>query len=128
MKKQPDGKLLVSGVFQERLFDRPRYGLERLNPDGSRDASFDADNLTTHTPNCTDAQRQNNRRKGGGGAFRDSEPVVVRLNPNGTVGPSFNAAALGMTEVSRVLVQPDGKVLVAGDLPVWSATIARIIL
>lgn len=47
---QPDGKVVIVGQFS-RIRDRARYGIARLNVDGSLDEGFDAGNPFGANPN-----------------------------------------------------------------------------
>src|SRR5439155_25576964 len=44
-----------------------------------------------------------------------SHNFIARLNPDGSVAGSFNPNPLPDGEVRAILVQPDGKILIAGD-------------
>jgi uncharacterized delta-60 repeat protein len=47
---------------------------------------------------------------------------VARINPDGTVDQSFNAGTGPNVAPDAVVVQSDGKVIVAGDFTVWNGT------
>ncbi|MCU1289713.1 MAG: hypothetical protein JWN60_1942, partial [Acidobacteria bacterium] len=48
------------------------------------------------------------------GAFQNSGTYLKRLNPDGTTDTSFNCALCNTITVFNAIVQPDGKILVAG--------------
>jgi uncharacterized repeat protein (TIGR01451 family)/uncharacterized delta-60 repeat protein len=118
---QPDGKVLAGGEFAS--FDtQPRRHIARLNADGTLDSTFDpgpngpdnhiytmalAPNGTTNIPIVI------------GGAFTSIggqlRGGIARLNADGTLDQTF-APLLGANGIVRaVAVQPDGKVLIAGE-------------
>jgi len=116
MASQPDGKVLVGGVFST-LNGQPHNCLGRLTADGSLDASFpDADNLVYSLV----VQPDGKILVGGlftalGGKPRSR---IARLNADGSLDESFNPGADNMAWILRPL--PDGKLLVGG----WFTKIA----
>jgi len=111
MASQPDGKVLVGGVFST-LNGQPHNCIGRLNADGSLDGPFrtDADNLVYSLV----VQGDGKILVGGlfttlGGKPRSR---IARLNPDGSVDESFNPGANNMAWILRPL--PDGKLLVGG--------------
>jgi uncharacterized delta-60 repeat protein len=113
---QPDGKILVGGIFTN-VNNVDRHYIARLNLDGTIDGSFDphasddvraiavepdgriviAGNFTTLSPN-------------GGDAI--TRQYIARLNPDGTVDPDFNPGA--NAGVFSLAIQTDGQVLAGG--------------
>jgi uncharacterized delta-60 repeat protein len=130
MLVQPDGKILVGGFF-ETANGSPRRMVARLNPDGSVDPGFAAAYLVEH------ANRLENIR---GLAFQpDGQllvglqanvddgkpiPVLIRLNPDGSLDPTFQLG-VGVTEnsdigyVGSLVIQPDGKIIAGGWFDTW---------
>jgi uncharacterized delta-60 repeat protein len=117
---QSDGKILIGGQFTA-FNGVPRFGVARLNANGSLDPGFD----TSTPPSLLSSfvwslALQTDGRVIAGGAFSDYAGVprknIVRLNPNGGVDSSFDPG-LGAqnVEVKAVLVLPDARILVAGD-------------
>jgi uncharacterized delta-60 repeat protein len=147
---QPDGKILVGGYwlrYNAGLGPKAPYNLMRLNADGSVDTSFNLDNGKTIT---SFEQRVNalalqpdgkvvvGVRRGKG-----TQNNLVRLNADGTLdrsfaGPSNEDKIKGVSrirpvagglnysgtreqgEVNALLIQPDGKILVAGDFDAYN--------
>ena len=119
---QPDGKILVGGMFE--VFNGSDYfGLVRLNSDGSIDPDFALTGVAV----------------GGTTGVRDilvlpdgkilicgdrivipgstASKLVARLNTDGSLDPSFNTDELGNlvgSLGSRMIIQPDGKIIVVG--------------
>jgi uncharacterized delta-60 repeat protein len=113
---QPDGKILVGGIFNT-VANVDRHNIVRLNLDGTIDDSFDphanddvraiavqpdgriviAGSFTTLAPN-------------GGGAV--TRHYIARLNPDGTVDPAFDPGANFV--LFSLAIQTDGQVLAGG--------------
>jgi uncharacterized delta-60 repeat protein len=93
---QNDGKIIVGGLFAT-LAGQPRSGLGRLAPDGSLDASFVAQTTGGSTPFAYSLALQADGRilVGGGFALLSGSPrsSLGRINPDGTLDPSFDAEA-----------------------------------
>jgi uncharacterized delta-60 repeat protein len=116
---QPDGKLVVAG-------EAPRvWGfaatIARLNPDGSFDRSFGADGTATQDfPSVAAVALQPDGKLVLAGSTSAHDAVVTRLNPDGSPDRAFSTDGMttidygGTDYASAVLVQPDGKLVVAG--------------
>lgn len=122
---QPDGKVLVAGRFTN-VSGQPASNLLRLNPDGSRDASF-----TTAGPDylVESLALQPDGKILVGGRFRkvagSAAPLVARLQPGGQFDPSFSTSLIPngtSSSVSALAVQADGSVLVGGTTLSFTGT------
>ncbi|WP_162343190.1 malectin domain-containing carbohydrate-binding protein [Cyclobacterium salsum] len=114
---QPDGKLLVGGGFIAYK-DSEANRLIRLNPDGSRDPSFQTGR--GFDKGVTSVTLQSDGKILVGGYFASYQdvplPSLVRINPDGSLDSSFNAEGIAGSIVREVALQEDGKILVnAGD-------------
>jgi uncharacterized delta-60 repeat protein len=115
---QPDGRILVGGHFTT-LAGQPRSNLGRLYLDGTLDATFRADATKTSysSVNCLALQPDGGIVVGGnfgtlGGQARTN---IGRLDSAGNVDMAFNpGAGDSYYRPASLLVQPDGKILVAG--------------
>ncbi len=121
---QPDGKILVCGLFTE-FNGMPRRYIARLNSDGSVDPTFVAN------PNYWVrfmALQPDNKVVIGGfftGVDGLSRNRVARLNENGSVDPTFNPGTGcegRIVEVDptqpylfAIAVQTDGKIIIGGN-------------
>ncbi len=117
----PGGKLLLAG------FAGPEGGdvkLARLDPGGPLDPAFGEDGIATIDFGGDDfgvaLARQPDGRLLVAGRSTTAGAIVARLRSNGTLDPSFGGgdgrvALPGGGSASEVLVQPDGKLLVAGN-------------
>ena len=119
---QPDGKILIGGHFL-KVLGITRNHIARLNTDGTLDASFD--------PNASNDVHSITVQADGkiliGGQFVTLAPnggapvtrnCIARLNPNGTLDPTFNPNA--NLEVTSIVTQADGKILIAGEFTTLS--------
>ncbi|HVU33096.1 MAG TPA: delta-60 repeat domain-containing protein [Opitutaceae bacterium] len=99
---QGDGSLLVGGT-----------GLVRINPDGSRDATFNA--AATFSPVVAMVVQSDGRivvaGPGSGTGTR-----IIRLNSDGSVDSSFATVSFpGATDVQTLSLQTNGSIMVAGS-------------
>jgi uncharacterized delta-60 repeat protein len=115
----PDGKILVGGTFGT-LNGQTVGQITRLNPDGTRDMSFNAGGVgTTGPPNILRSVNSIIVQPDGkimiGGIFNGynniSRTGIARLNPDGTLEPNFAPAA---QNIAFLKPQADGKILVGG--------------
>ena len=116
---QPDGKILIGGASSGGNF--ARRSVARLNADGSLDTSFTpvATNNTVYNfahEMVFDIALETDGKVLISGEFSRVNGVgrqgIARLNANGSLDTSFNAAA--NSSVSTVKLQADGKILVGG--------------
>jgi len=107
MKLQPDGRLLVGNGA----------GLVWLNGDGSRDPCFNPA-FEGYLSSLAVALQPDGRMLVGGsfsainGVSRNG---IARLNSNGSLDTSFDPGTGANGTVTAIAVQPDGKVLIAGN-------------
>ncbi len=120
---QPDGKIVLVGTVRIDL------GIARFNSDGSLDSTFGdggkvmSDFAFTGDQGLSVALQSNGRISviGDGSRNGASDIYVIRLNSNGTVDTSFAAGGRLTTDFTTtdtggsLIVQPDGKLIVAGS-------------
>ncbi|MCX6876480.1 MAG: choice-of-anchor D domain-containing protein [Verrucomicrobia bacterium] len=124
---QSDGKILIVGNFTS-VGGLPRSNLARLNTDGTVDTSATFNAPTNVNGQILCIAVQNDGRIVVGGTFTSISGLtrnrIARLNSDGTVESTstFNpgsgiggGAGGGIGGVSCLAIQPDGKILVAGD-------------
>lgn len=110
---QPDGKVLVCGVFTSYNGTTLPGRLIRLLPDGSPDPEFQQ--LTSGLASINSlALMPDGRIVVGGNMGATNQVRVCRLMPNGTADPTFNTWLAFNDFVLDVAVTPDGKVLALG--------------
>jgi uncharacterized delta-60 repeat protein len=128
---QPDGKVLVGGTFYS-IKGTNRYGIARLNANGTLDSSF---NLGTGAFGVTSIKLQPDGKVLIGGPYwmlRDTNypnyHAMARLDTDGSLDRTFNPAIGANDDVQSLAIQPDGKVFVTGYITVNGTTcgIARL--
>jgi len=139
---QPDGKVIVAGDF-ESYGGCARRNIARLHANGSCDPSFDPGLALTdvfhpsHLPPGADTRRSlavyalalqpDGKILVGVQAIRSLKAgvsavskVILRLDADGARDASFDATAFDVPEteprVNGIAVQPDGKIIVVGDI------------
>jgi uncharacterized delta-60 repeat protein len=126
---QPDGKILAGGYF-DRVNGVSRYGIVRLNADGTLDNTFNAGLGTLELPGNFNAVYNIALQSDGkiliGGFFFsfNGEPrrSLVRLNSNGSIDQTFNSTGSGVSgTVWKILVLPDGKILIGGQFTQYNS-------
>lgn len=126
---QSDGKIIVGGSFF-KYNNVSQNKLIRLNPDGTKDGTFNIGNGFSNTlgysgSNAASVQSISVQSDGKiivGGSFDQydgsSQKGLIRLNPNGTKDTSFNIgsgfSATYAPEINRILTQSNGKILIGG--------------
>lgn len=129
---QADGKVLVGGEFTE--FSGTAHGhIVRLNNDGSTDASFSSG--AGFDGNVVEIELQSDGKAIVCGTFTTyaGAPLnakIVRLDTDGTLDAGFSTPAFLLASVNAIAVQPDGKILVAGNMssgPPFQIRLARLL-
>jgi uncharacterized delta-60 repeat protein len=121
MAVQPDGKVIIGGVFTE--VDGIGYNyLARVNADGSLDTSFDIGTGANEFVFAVAVQPDGKIIVGGN--FTEFNGVahkrITRLNSDGSVDTSFNPGSgvlpeTPLTTVYAVAIQSNGKILIGGN-------------
>jgi uncharacterized delta-60 repeat protein len=118
---QPDGKLMVGGVF-ETINAASRRFVARVDSEGSTDQLF-VPSLPFANVYAIARQPDGKYLVGGNGPTFNAGPVLVRLNADGTTDPSFLATEVGSNKfISSIAVQSDGKILIGGRFDSINAT------
>lgn len=114
----PDGKILAYGYF---TFSDGYgiYGLVRFNPDGSRDTSFNCGFTNGSQVQAIALQPDGKIIVFGANLAIPPSTYyngMLRLNADGSLDSMFPLSnAFGISHVSAISVQPDGKIFVGGD-------------
>ncbi|MCY7345484.1 MAG: FG-GAP-like repeat-containing protein, partial [Pyrinomonadaceae bacterium] len=109
--QQPDGKILIAGGFGA-VGNLERKSLARFNADGTPDATFNpilVNQVVAPTVNGIALQSDGKVLVVGG-----FEGRFIRLNPDGSLDTTFNAAVPSNSVFYDVIVQPDGKIIASG--------------
>ncbi len=119
---QPDGKVLICGWFA--IYDLAfRNFVARLNTDGTADTTFQTGSGANGT--MTALARQADGKVLVGGIFYNygvhQRRGIARLNTDGSLdlgfdpGTGLSTGTTNSPEVHSIAVQPDGKILIAGN-------------
>ena len=127
---QPDGRIVAAGSNSNTDVDMVRY-----NSNGSLDTTFDTDGIVTTTvgsnsyANAIILQTDNRIILAGGvknGVNYDF--AMFRYNANGTFDTTFSSDGIitttigsGSSFVNDIILQPDGKILLAGNCDVGAS-------
>ncbi|MDQ2771363.1 MAG: IPT/TIG domain-containing protein [Bacteroidota bacterium] len=122
---QPDGKVLMGGYFTS--FNGTAHGaaIARLTANGSYDASFATGSGFDNNMSSLALQADGNVLVGGSfGSYNGATGLggIIRLDPYGArdasfvTGSGFTNSTGNNTAVNVVVLQPDGKILVGGQL------------
>lgn len=114
MALQKNGKLIIQGNFS-KYNNIKRNRIARLNPNGKLDLTFNYADSTNAIPGNMALQKDDKIII----IFQDystNEDLLIRLNANGEIDPSFNAPKKGSARISlkTVKIQEDGKIVVGG--------------
>jgi uncharacterized delta-60 repeat protein len=112
---QPDAKLLVAGEFL-RINGQACHRIARLNPDGSLDQSFTLSVGVGQDIRAVLVQPDGHILVGGhfNSVAGRRQNGVARFNPDGSRDRTFRPGGGTTAFVWSLVLQPDGKVLVAG--------------
>jgi uncharacterized delta-60 repeat protein len=129
---QPDGKILIGGNFLTSNNNFGTSGFTRLNADGSTDSSF---STSISSGNVQTVALQPDGKILIGGSFFQISGInrnnIARLNVNGSVDTSFipvdrlGAATGPNSEVTRIAVQNNGKVIITGNFSSFNGVARR---
>jgi uncharacterized delta-60 repeat protein len=140
---QPDGRIVVAGAMSYGDPDElegSEFAVARYNPDGSPDASFGTDGITTTIiPNLPGLANPPDASANTVAILHDGEIVaagsvswftsdvvepsnfaLVGYKPDGSLDPTFGDGGIVETEfvgqdtVSGIVVEPDGKIVATG--------------
>ncbi len=129
---QADGKILIGGAFTSYNGTAVNR-IARLNPDGSLDLTF------LQGTGANDLLRTIAVQGDGkiiiGGAFTTYNGVarnhLARLNPDGSLDPTFSPDPAANDTVVTIALQPDGKIIFGGFFTAYNGTprnrVARVL-
>jgi uncharacterized delta-60 repeat protein len=115
---QPDGKILVGGVFTVFDGDYVYSRIVRLNTDGSRDLTFNVSCTSGEVYEIKKIQLQPDGKILIAGDFSSISGVtrnhIARLNADGSLDPTFNPGSGANDDIRTLYLQADGKILIGG--------------
>ncbi len=126
---QADGKILMGGYLKEYA-GVMKNSFTRLNSDGTPDTSFNID--TGLNDQVFSIVPRDNGTTLIGGSFTRFQNLaknrIVSLSYDGTNDASFNIGSGFNNTVRKIVVQPDGKILVGGDFTEFNGVSANHIV
>jgi len=110
---QPDGKMIIGGGFPTIAGTTVR-GLARINANGSLDLTFNASAaLGVAGISKVHIQADGKILAAGSNIGTGGSKGLIRVNSNGSLDATFNPTMPGKWVVRDMVIQPDGKILVA---------------
>lgn len=123
---QSDGKIIIGGDFSS-YNGTTRNRLARLNSDGSVDVTFNVGSGANDA--VITAVIQSDGKIIIGGDFTTYNGVsrnrIARINPNGTLDLTFDPGTGVDNSVFPIIVQSDGKIVIAGFFTLFNGTSRR---
>ncbi|MGZ4972148.1 MAG: immunoglobulin domain-containing protein [Limisphaerales bacterium] len=114
MVVQPDGRILIGGDFST-VNSQTRFGVARLNVDGTLDGTFTATNSFSGSVRAIALQADGKVLLGGSFNVQSGRYVnLIRLNTDGSVDTSINTNLFISGTINALAVQTDGRILVGG--------------
>lgn len=123
---QPDNKIIIAGNFSS-YNGQSVSGLARLTMDGKLDGSFDAGTGTDGTIRSIVVQPNNRIIIAGGFSTYNgaSYTNIARLKSNGNRDTTFSSGDGANDVITQVILQPNGKILVAGPFTHYNGVDVR---
>lgn len=123
---QSDGKIWIGGDFTT-YNGTPRNRVARLKANGTLDSSFNPGSGANGRVKAVAVQEDGSVLVGGdftayNGIARNG---FARLNSDGSIDGTFYAGPATGSRVESIVVQPDGKILVAGTFTSFNSTAAH---
>lgn len=118
---QTDGKILIGGLFTSYNGTNLNR-ITRLNPDGSRDNSFNIGSGANGSINIIASQPDNNILIGGDFTTYNGVSInrLARIKPNGTIDTNIAVGAGANSTVKTIALQADSKILVGGNFTTFN--------
>ena len=120
---QPDGKIILGGIFAH-YGTQSKNGIVRINADESLDESFNVGSGLDADGHLEIVALQPDGKVLIGGSFASFNGTarnnIARLNADGSLDTSFNPGSGTDALVYKIVVQPDGKILVGGDFTTFN--------
>jgi len=125
LRVQPDDKIIAVGAFTS-YSGSATSGIVRINTNGTRDATFNVGTGLTGGVDGRHCKIQPDGKIVVVGAFTaysgSAINRIVRINTDGTRDTSFNVGVGFPGAAESVILQPDGKILVAGQFISYSGS------
>ncbi len=134
--KQPNGKIIISGDFQEIQWGSFITRTVRLNPDGTIDTSFSVppieyENNEGRAYNIMSQNSQSDGKIVISGAFTSFNGVgrnsIARLNDDGSLDLSFSTGmgTGAKNSITTSCLQSDGKIIIGGNFGWYNGVVRK---
>lgn len=112
---QPDNKIIISGYFTS-YNGTAANKIARLNTEGKIDKSFNAGSGTDGDIKTITVQPNGKILIGGNFLSYNGTLInrIARLNENGSIDKTFKVGLGADNSISKIMIQPDEKIVVAG--------------
>ncbi|HQQ63694.1 MAG TPA: thrombospondin type 3 repeat-containing protein [Pseudomonadales bacterium] len=125
--QQQDGKIIIGGYFT-KINGTLRNYIARMNSDGSLDTSFDAGTAVNAVVYAVALQKDGRILIGGSFTTLNGTAIngIARLNSDGSVDNTFNPGTgvdSASSYVRSIVIQPDGKIIIAGQFTSVNGTV-----
>jgi uncharacterized delta-60 repeat protein len=131
LRVQSDGKVIAVGSFTTYSGSSPS-GIVRLNTNGTRDTTFNIGTGFTLGADARHCKIQPDGKIVVVGAFTtysgSAQNYITRINTDGTRDTTFNIGTGFSLTAESVVLQPDGKILVAGQYTSYSGSVQNRII
>ena len=114
---QPNGKIIVAVRFSTSNMNWKKL-IQRLNIDGSLDTSFNInEGFKRQTEVWKIALTKNGKLLAEGGLRNEKSRrnMISLLNSDGSIDTTFKTYVIGRYRIFDIVIQPDNKIIVAGD-------------
>jgi len=120
---QSDGKIIIAGYFSS-YNGTSRFGIARLNTDGSLDTSFDPGSGVNLPIFNTAIQNDGKIIFGGQFTLFDGTAInrIARLNTDGSLDTSFDPGSGANLPIETISIQNDGKIIIVGLFTSYNGT------
>lgn len=129
MALKSDGKIIIVGNFTTYNNINSNY-ITSINQDGTSDTTFNIGTGASYIIRAVAIQPDGKIVIGGEFSYINGvfQRRTARLNPDGSVDPTFNRpiGTINTGYVDEIVVQPDGKILIAGNLVQPSVNMIKV--
>jgi uncharacterized delta-60 repeat protein len=116
-----NNKILLAGDFN-RYNNLTAYGIVRLFPDGSPDLTFNFEYGPNKGIYKLAFQGDHILVAGNFKPYPETANNVIRISSSGVIDTTFHPQLGVLNDIQQMVVQPDGKILLAGSLLIGSST------
>lgn len=126
---QQDNKIIAVGGFNA-FQNNTQNRIVRFNTDGTLDNSFSIGTGFNNVVESINLQTDGKIIVGGQfSSYNGSTATrIIRLNTDGTIDPSFVTGSGFNSSVKKIIIQPDGKIIVVGTFSTYNGAASKYIV